>query len=176
MKRWLERWHQHQEQIRAGLHNSYVHQLLGERIFHNHIWALDRTGVAGGLSLGLFIAFTPTIPFQMALAALGAVFLSVNLPLSVAACWVTNPVTALPVYLAARNLGKTLLADTGLVEALVELFGFQGPMGIFLIQSLYLWSGALVFSCVAALLGYLVGLALWERLHRWKQARRSAQP
>jgi len=162
LRYWLRQWRRRQEQVKRQLHNSYVHHLIGERLFHHHIWALDRYSLAGGLALGLFVAFTPTIPFQMLLAALGALFLSVNLPMAVLACWVTNPLTALPIYLAARRFGKFLLQDTEIVENVTALFGFQGYMGTFMTQSLYLWAGTLVFSCVAALVGYLAVQLTWD--------------
>jgi len=176
LREWLKKWRYQQARMKKNLHNSYLHQLLGERLFHPHIWALDRYSVAGGLALGLFIAFTPTIPFQMLLASLGALFLSVNLPVAVLACWVTNPLTALPLYLAARRLGAFLLRDTEFVDNVTALFGFQGYMETFMEQSLYLWAGSLVFACLGALLGYLAVQLAWDLGARWLPKRKQRRP
>jgi len=172
IKQWLRKWRRQQALVKRNLRDSYIHHLLGERLFHPHIWTLDRYALAGGLALGLFVAFTPTIPFQMLLATLGALFLSVNLPVAVLACWVTNPLTALPIYLAARRLGEFLLRDTALVDNVAALFGFQGYMGMFMEQSLYLWAGSLVFASVAGLLGYLVAQLAWDLAARWLRQRK----
>lgn len=54
--------------------------------------------IALGVAIGMFIAWTPTIPFQMILTvALSALFRAnkfVGLPF----VWVTNPVTLIPIY------------------------------------------------------------------------------
>src|SRR5210317_1671828 len=49
--------------------------------------------ISGGFSLGLFIAFTPTIGVQIVLAFFMATVLNLNRPAAVLAVWITNPVT-----------------------------------------------------------------------------------
>lgn len=49
--------------------------------------------IAGGLSLGIFIAFTPTIGIQVILAALFATLFNLNRPAAIIAVWITNPFT-----------------------------------------------------------------------------------
>jgi hypothetical protein len=51
--------------MKRGMRNGRIHRLLGDRIFHPHIWSFDERSLSGGLALGLFIAFTPTLTFQM---------------------------------------------------------------------------------------------------------------
>jgi len=168
MQKWFNRWHGKQQDIKRTLRDSYIHRILGEHIFHHHIWALDRNSVAGGLSLGLFVAFTPTIPFQMLFCAVLAIFLRINLPVSLAACWITNPITALPIYLAARNLGRYFLLNSSLGEFALSLFNLESKSGKFVEQSLYLWTGSLVFSVLSALVGNAVVRLAWYLYHRLK--------
>jgi len=159
---WSGKWRQRQERLKYALRNSRLHRILGERLFHIHVWKIDTRSIAGGLSLGLFVAFTPTIPFQMFLCAVGAIALRLNLPVAWLACWVTNPLTALPIYLAARRLGIYLLGGSGIAAWVLELFHFTGAMARVIEQSLYLWSGCLIFSIVSALLANLVVRLLWR--------------
>lgn len=128
--------------------------------------------VAGGVSLGLFVGFTPTIPFQMLLSALGAILLRVNLPVSLVVCWVTNPLTSLPIYLAAHRLGKYLLGHSQLFEVVFEFFDLEGRRGGFMVQSVYLWTGSLIFSVVSASFGYVALRFAWS-LKRWLKGKTS---
>jgi len=153
MMRWFRLWRRKQGVIRRALKNTYLHRVLGERIFHSHLWAIDKRSLAGGLSLGLFVTFTPTIPFQMFLCTVGALLFRVNLPLALAACWITNPVTAVPIYLAGRRLGKQLFEETPLLLFALDHFNLEGRGRRFLEESAYLWAGCLIFGLAASLVG-----------------------
>lgn len=79
------------------------------RLIHDPcLWHLNRRSAAGGLGIGLFFAFWP-VPFQMWLSAAASVPLRVNLPLSIASVWVTNPLTMPPVFYFAYLLGSMIL-------------------------------------------------------------------
>lgn len=162
MSRLRHYWRERQEQVRRTLRGGYLHRLFGDPLFHRQIWRMDTRTLAGGLALGMFVTFTPTIPFQMTLCAVGALLLRVNLPVALAACWVTNPITALPVYLAAYRLGRFLVAGSAVERLFFTAFGMGGRTSQFLEQAVYLWSGCLIFSVVGAVSGYVaVRLAGW---------------
>ena len=162
MSAWLRKWRRRQDRMRHSLRDTFVHRVLGERIFQKHFWGFDVNSLAGGFSLGLFVAFTPTIPFQMLFAAFAAVALRVNLPISLIACWVTNPFTALPIFLAARELGRFLLKDSWLTGFILEIFGFGSKTGLFMENSLYLWAGSLIFAIIAAVSGNIIIRIMWR--------------
>lgn len=169
--KWLKRWRRKLEHMRHTLKGSLAHRLLGERIFHPHIWGFGVNSLANGLSAGLFIAFTPTIPFQMLLSAIVVIALRVNLPIALAACWLTNPVTAVPVFMAAHKLGRYLLGDSPLLTRfLLNMFGVETRMGNFVENSLYLWAGSLIFAIAAAVIGNMVVRVLWL-VSRWFKTR-----
>lgn len=69
-----------------------------------NLWHLNRRSAAGAFSLGLFFAFWP-VPFQMWLAAALAIPFRVNLPLSIATVWITNPFTMPPIFYGAYMVG-----------------------------------------------------------------------
>ncbi|MEJ5258679.1 MAG: DUF2062 domain-containing protein [Anaerohalosphaeraceae bacterium] len=168
---WLRLWRKKQASIRQNLHGSRLHQFWGQTLFHDLVWRTDRRSIAGGMALGLFIAFTPTIPFQMTLAVIGALFLKVNLPIAMAACWITNPLTALPVYTAAWKVGKYLIEHIGFIQSIMDVHQIESKSAHLILNGIYLWTGSLLFSTAAAVLGALLVITLWKmpRLRRRKR-------
>lgn len=72
------------------------------------LWATHRKNVLKAFGLGLFACFLP-IPGQTMLPALIALWLRVNLPVTIAASWLANPVTSGPLYYACYRVGSWLL-------------------------------------------------------------------
>ena len=81
-------------------------------IFNKRYWKPCRLTVANGLSIGLFCAMLP-IPMQMIVAALGCLRGRGNVPVALAACWITNPVTQLPIMVIQQRFGAWLHAAMG---------------------------------------------------------------
>lgn len=166
---WLRLWRKKQASIRQTLRGSRLHRLWGQTLFHNLLWRTDRRSIASGLALGLFIAFTPTIPFQMTLAVIGALFLKVNLPIALAACWITNPLTALPIYTSAWKLGKYLIEHVEIIQAILQAHDIEGKPAQLILNGLYLWTGSLAFATLAAVFGAVAVNLLWRVRSRRKQ-------
>jgi uncharacterized protein len=168
---WTRRWYFHKKAFRKSLRDSTLHRFFGERTFHKRLWRTDRNAMAGGLALGLFVAFTPTIPFQMLLAGAGALFLKVNLPMAVLAVWVSNPLTAIPIYMSAWGLGRTMLGPESPLADIIEIFTPHGRPGRILLNSAYLWAGSMVYATIAAAAGHLLVRAAWQAIMRIIAAR-----
>ncbi|TKB26106.1 DUF2062 domain-containing protein [Desulfopila sp. IMCC35006] len=66
--------------------------------------------IAGGLALGTFIAFTPTVGVQLVLAFVAATIFNMNRPAAMIPVWITNPVTVAPIYTFCYWLGTTVWA------------------------------------------------------------------
>lgn len=83
--------------------NRYI-AFLGAALHHPNLWHLNRHSAAGGFAVGMFCGLVPG-PFQMLSAALLAVMLRVNLPVAIVATLYTNPLTIVPLYYLAYQLG-----------------------------------------------------------------------
>ncbi|MBU1567305.1 MAG: DUF2062 domain-containing protein [Proteobacteria bacterium] len=81
--------------------------------------------IAGGLGLGMFIAFTPTVGIQIILAFLAATLCRVNRAAAIVPVWITNPVTVTPVYTFNYWLGSLIWPGPPLSEV-KELFSHLG--------------------------------------------------
>ena len=92
----------------ARLREIPVLRLLGERIYQPNLWHINRKSTSMAFFIGLFVAFFP-VPAQMAIAGLMAIWLRGNLPLAVLLCWVTNPLTAGPMFWFAYRLGALII-------------------------------------------------------------------
>lgn len=72
-----------------------------------------RDTVASGLAIGMFFAVMP-LPLQMMFAGITAMRLRSNVPLAMAACWLSNPITNVPLWAFQLWLGKAVCDITGL--------------------------------------------------------------
>ncbi|MEJ6729888.1 MAG: DUF2062 domain-containing protein [Akkermansiaceae bacterium] len=82
-------------------------------MFNRELWHPCRETVSVGMAVGLFVCMLP-MPGQMILAAFGAVKFRGNVPLAIAACWVTNPITQIPIWLIQVRFGNFLRDTLGL--------------------------------------------------------------
>ena len=82
--------------------------LFGSVLHDPNLWHLNRKSASGAFGIGLFFAFWP-VPFQMWLSAAMAIPLRVNLPLSIATVWITNPFTMPPIFYGAYKVGVVVM-------------------------------------------------------------------
>lgn len=83
-------------------------KLLGPRLQDPSLWHINRRSCSAAVALGIFCAFIP-IPFQMLIAAVGAIWFRVNILVAVPMVWVSNPVTMGPMYYFCYLFGAALL-------------------------------------------------------------------
>lgn len=144
------------------IRGSWLHRLVGERIFSAELWGFSKEGVARGLALGVFIALTPTMGIHMALAGMTAFFLRGNIPVALAACWITNPLSAPIIYGLQYKLG-VLLIGVGKPEA---TRGLCGIMENIMCHAKPLWTGSLISGVVCGIMSYGAVFVGWEGLSR----------
>ena len=136
-----------------------------------NLWHLNRHSASGAFGIGLFFAFWP-VPFQMWLSAFAAIPLRVNLPLSVATVWLTNPLTMPPIFYGAYKVGAWVLGtDVGEFKFQLSWEWLMGSVNT--IGPAFLL-GCMICSVVFGSLGYATMSFLWRRsvIKSW-QARRA---
>lgn len=67
-----------------------------------------RDTVATGLAIGLFFSMVPFIP-QSIFAAIFAMLMRANVPMAMAACFISNPLTNVPFWVAQIRLGQWVI-------------------------------------------------------------------
>ncbi len=144
---------------------------FGERLTDPKIWHLNRRSVSGAVALGLFIGFMPILG-QMFVAAILAIVLRVNLPISVMSVWVSNPLTVAPLYFAAYKVGAWVLQIP--VEHHTFILSWQWLTHEFLVIWQPFLLGTLICAICASLLGILFVRVVWRMMvvRSWLQRKR----
>jgi uncharacterized protein (DUF2062 family) len=129
--------------------------------------------VARGIALGVFIGFTPFFGFHIAIALVCAFLLRQNKIATFAGVWVTNPLTAPPIYYLEYSVGRMLLAQPapGYERFNYELIGQMIKENNWEIMR-YIgapWMlGSLVLGIPAALICYALTFRLIPSLRQYK--------
>jgi uncharacterized protein (DUF2062 family) len=175
VKRWLKRITPDRHQISSQRHLKIFGTLLQDP----NLWHLNRRSVSGAVAIGLFVMYLPPMG-QMVLAAAAAVLLRVNLPISVALVWLTNPITIPPMYYFSYLVGSWILGQP--TAAFQVDFWLEWRNWLEVVAPLTV--GGLVCGTICSVTGYMATQALWRwnlmrqirrRKARLVRARRSRQ-
>ena len=161
MKKLLKRYSPNPDEVKNNKRLGW----LSKHLHDPSLWNFNRKSISKAFAVGLFFAFIP-VPFQMLLAAPGAVIFSANLPLAIALVWITNPLTMAPIYYGCYKLGAWLLGVQ--IEA------------DFVMSREYVWQvfdsiwqpfllGCLTVSVISAVIGYFS----IQFIYRYRVYRRS---
>jgi uncharacterized protein (DUF2062 family) len=143
--------------------------LFGDALFHPSLWHLHRRSAAGGVAVGLFCGLIPG-PLQMLGAAIAAVVLRVNFPVALATTLYTNPITIVPLYLLAYEIGSLALGAAG-GGHVAPPPGWQFARPLASAQALGEWAiglgpalalGVFLLACILSATGYVVVRLLWS--------------
>lgn len=148
-------------------------KLFGNLLTDQNLWHLNRKSVSGALAVGLFVAFVP-LPGQMLIAAAAAIVFRVNLPISVATVWITNPVTIPIFFYFAYEVGAWIMGvtpQTGQsgfsISRMLDTLGHSWKpflLGCFIVGSL------------SALAGFITARLYWRWWVLTKWAKRDKGP
>ena len=157
--------------------------LFGDALFHPALWHLNRRSAAGGVAVGLFCGLIPG-PLQMLGAGIAAVLLRVNLPTALLTTLYTNPITIVPLYLAAYQIGSLVLGAAG-ARPLTPPPDWDWSAQLASVRALGDWAlglgaplalGVFLLACLLAAAGYVIVRVLWSiHLRRAWIARRRRQ-
>ncbi len=158
--------------LNTALKNFVVYQILGVNDTPHRI--------ALGVAVGIFVAWTPTIPFQMLLTVMLAALLGANKVVGVPLVWISNPVTMIPLFGFNFFVGCRMLAvDCSFAHFNLSLRQITTP-GLSMAERLHaswqatleffwpLWLGSLVIALALALLSYWL---TYRAVVRYKSAK-----
>ena len=158
--------------IRKTLKKTSKHKKFNELIKKYKIpkeyLSTNRKMVSKAVLIGLFIAFIP-MPMQM-LAVLAFVpFFKFNVPIAIAMCWLSNPLTMPPMYYMEYLTGSFILGtEVAPVEMTIDWFS-ENIDDIFI----PLYFGTLIYSVLGSLSGYWLVNHFWKgSVHRDKKLHR----
>lgn len=134
-------------------------QRFGQRLTEPKLWHLNRRSVAGGLALGVFIAFLPVLG-QMVIAAAFAILLRLNLPVAVMSVWITNPFTIAPIYYFSYKVGTQILSEP------LGQYAFNWSLEWFGREFAAVWQPLLLGSVICGLLAALLSVVFVRLIWR----------
>ncbi len=146
-------------------------KFLGTLLHDPNLFHLNRHSVSVAFFVGLFIAFLP-IPFQIPLAAAGALVLHCNLPIAVALVWISNPITFPFIFFACYKFGSRIL------QIPERDFNFELSLQWFQSEFFIIWQ-PLVLGCLLA--GLFFGCSgyvamqwtwRWHVVKKWQKRKR----
>jgi len=163
-KQFIKRYTPHHDTIRNHRHLQFFGRLLHDP----NLWHLNRRSVSGAFAAGLFWSMVP-MPFQMIPAAASAILFRVNMPISVALVWITNPFTMTPIYYFTYLVGVWLLDQ----KASVTEFELSSD---WISQSLGLiWEPLLLGSLFVGTILSITGYTLMRLIWRWHVVKKHRQ-
>ncbi len=136
--------------------------------------------LALGGAIGMFVALTPTVGFQMAENVFLAWLLRANKAIGVPIVWITNPATMVPIYYFCYVIGRTILGVKAVHHHWWQQFSHP-PAGWWDGVAFYwtrlmeiavpLWVGCVAVGLVLACLTYYLlyySICVY-RMRRWGQ-------
>ncbi len=150
-KKFIQRHMPKPEQILnlPGMHR------LGDRITEPNLWHINRRSISGAVFWGLLSAWIP-FPSQMLIAAFCAIMFRVNLPLSVALTWLTNPFTLIPIFYSSYCLGSVIFGIPLLDISQIKIIVVHVTTNLFNDTAPPLSSYGFVFDFRALLVGIVL--------------------
>jgi len=122
------------------------------------------------MALGVFIAFTPTIPFHMVGALTLAALLRVSPVTAFIGIQISNPLTIVPLYVAAYKVGQFLLYR-GKPLMFPETFSFEAWLNVLWQGGVALQGGGVVQAIPPAIVAYFLTLWIVQRYRRRQAAK-----
>lgn len=166
--------------IRFLKHPRKLRQSPARRWFARHfldkrVWKPTQHTLSGGMAVGMFITLQ-LLPIQTPAAIILAAIFRVNIPIAIALCWVSNPVTVPFMAWLEYAIGKWVLAlyttvptspfPTHLPESMVDAWiVLKEHAPVMLV-------GGIILGAVVALISYIATWSCWEIGSRMETAKK----
>lgn len=125
--------------------------------------------IAKGVAIGIFVGMTPTLGVQMVIAIFVAIWLKQNKIAAALGVWITNPVTAAPIYALQYESGRRLLQMPRLQFPEELTFEAMKTLGWDLMGPLLF--GSLIYAVICSIIAYSVTLRLIPFFKTWRVPR-----
>jgi uncharacterized protein (DUF2062 family) len=129
--------------------------------------------LAWGMALGVFIGMTPTLPLHTILALTLAPLLRISPLTAYLGIWVSNPITMVPLYLIAYEVGRLVLLRGEHIR-LPETFDLPNLLDFVWRGGLALQVGGLIIALPSAIIAYFLTLWVVRRYRRRHPAHKAA--
>lgn len=165
IRRKLRDWLPTSESIRAHRWLQWCAPVLS----HPRLWHLHRRAVALGVAIGLVTGLIPG-PVQMLVAAIIAIPLRANIPAAVFTTLYTNPLTFVPLYILAYNIGGLVTGGSAPLVMPPDI-GWNREGFTLLFPALFTWIvsmgdtllvGLAIQCTVFAVAGYALTMTVWR--------------
>jgi uncharacterized protein (DUF2062 family) len=157
------------------LKKSRIMRWFARHFLHKHVWRPSQHTLAGGMAVGMFVTLQ-LLPIQTVTSIILSAIFRVNIPIAVALCWVSNPVTVPFLALAEYKLGKWVLAfyskvpstpfPKKLPDTLAETWlAMREHAPVMLV-------GGVLLGAIVAFVSYAVTYLSWGGIQHWVSSRR----
>lgn len=126
--------------------------------------------IAMGMAVGVFISFTPTIPFHTVLAIAIAYVLNGSKAAAAIGVWVSNPVTIPFFYYGCYKIGRLILGHKIPLNAKYETISMLLKQGADV--TVVMMIGGIVLGIVPAIVAYFVTRKLAESIRAKRRSTR----
>ncbi len=143
------------------LKNSRALRWFSLHFLNKRVWRPTQHTFAGGMAVGCFVTLQ-LIPGQMPLAILLAGAFRVNIPIALAVCWLSNPVTYVPIGMVEKQIGEWFLSLVGdpMAHWIATVENEKVAKGLAYARNLY--AGGLLAGVLLVPASYMITYALWS--------------
>jgi uncharacterized protein len=128
-------------------------------IEHPAYWSLHRRSITLAVAVGVFVAFIP-LPIHLLAATILALALRINVPVTIASIFVSNPLTMVPQYYLCYRVGAVLLDQRS------HKFAFEMSWTWIEVGFIPIWKplllGCLVLGAASAAIAYVLLRGIWH--------------
>lgn len=157
------------------LKQSGVMRWFALHFLNKRVWKPTQHTLSGGMAIGTFITLQ-LLPIQMPAATIAAAIFRVNIPIAIAMCWVSNPVTMAVLVPLEYQVGKwvlDILTDvpstpfpTKFPEDIADMWlamREHAPVMLF---------GGVVLGAVLVPVSYVLTYVSWGAVEQWNRFRK----
>jgi uncharacterized protein len=160
---------------RHTLRNRWFLRPFRAVLEHPAYWSLHRRSITLAVALGIFIAFIP-LPVHTIGAVVAAIMFRINVPVTIASVFISNPLTMVPQYYLCYRVGAVLL------DYRSDQFAFEMSWAWIKTGFLPIWQplvlGCLVLGAASAAISYVLLRGIWHtslvlKYHQRKRKRKA---